>query len=784
MPPSQAIHIIGCGAVTAVGASAPVAMAAVQAGLSRMRLVPEDADPDDDDVVTNVSHITTLSTEEPAARSRELLRLAIEEAMFPLLGRAPGPLGAWTVGPPMLDARQVVTQVAAERHRIVPVVVEAVGDHGSAALCAVEMAARKLIAGEIELALIAGFDVRTGEKAVAKATAEGRTIGPGRSWGYVPGEASAAILLANNRGLQRLAVPSQSTLVAVSSASEPNPPGTATPCLGRGVTEAVRKVLAVLPPNERVARVLCDLNGERGRTDEWGFTLPRVTSRLVDAGAFLAPATAWGDCGSPNGLLLLALAIAINERDSGGDAHTLVWTSSNGRERAAALVRAVPPFARRDSEGGGLSREPLPVSPVWAEKLDREILTEMADECCFRYQQRDFQLSKLDNEEIPEDWRHIERTEECTDNLALGLSECGPLARKIVQSAVPSNGPGAVYTAIRTVLEAGNHRQAIAIAAEQVASDSNMEKPALQAFQHALRSTERRDDIASDLFSAGPALAWLALEFAVSTARPVPVAKLHALTGGMSQDRVLNFVSALGRSGDPNARAYLSRWYNSPHPMVRREAALADILIGHAAAGVRVLRDVQHDDAVLLPAALVVDVRRAPQLLARAKVAKGPEPTDPILAMAVAGDHAAVPWLLERLQDETTAAIAACALKILLGATLLETYDAPDEDSSAPPRKAQRASRNRADWTHVAERVLAGHPKSLRLRGGAPATAATTLALLKRPHLPLIARRYLGYELAVRWNVSPIFDPTATMRVQRVFIGEMAARPFHDDVVL
>jgi 3-oxoacyl-[acyl-carrier-protein] synthase-1 len=717
MPPTQAVHIIGCGAVTAVGTRSAVSMAAVQAGLSRMRLVPEDADPDDDDVVTNVSHITTLSTEEPAARARELLRLAIEEAMSPLLGRAPGPLGAWTVGPPLLDARQVATQVAAEKHRIVPVAVEAAGDQGSAALCAVERAARKLIAGEIELALISGFDVRTGEKAVAKATAEGRTIGPGRSWGYVPGEASAAILLANDRGLQRLAVPSQSTLVAVSSASEPNPPGTATPCLGRGITDAVRKVLALLPINERVARVLCDLNGDRGRTDEWGFTLPRVAGRLADPGAFLAPAMAWGDCGSPNGLLLLALAVALNRRDGGGASHTLVWTSSDGNERAAALVRAEPPSARKNSEIGGLSQDAPPVSPAWAEELDRGILTEMAEECCFRYQQRGFQLSKPDNEEVRKDWRHIERTEECTDNLALGLSECGPLAQRIAQSAVPSNGPGAVYTAIRTVLEAGNHRQAIAIAAEHVASDSSMEEPALQAFQHALRSSLRRDDIASDLFSAGPALAWLALEFAVSMGRPVPVAKLHELAGGVSQDRVLNFVTALGRSGDPNASAYLSRWCNSPDPLVRREAALADILIGRAAAGVRVLQNVQHDDAVLLPAALVVDLHRAPQLLARAKAAKGPEPADPILAMAVAGDHAAIPWLLERLQDETTAAIAACALELLLGATLLEIYDAPDEDGLAPPQKAQRVSRNRADWAHVATCRALEHLCHLRSNG-------------------------------------------------------------------
>jgi hypothetical protein len=648
-------------------------------------------------------------------------------------------------------------------------------------LFAVERAARRLLAGEIELALVAGFGVRTDEMAVAKAAAEGRAIGPGRSWGYVPGDAAAAILLASERGLQRLALPSQSTLVAVASAGEPNPPGAAMPCVGRGVTEAVRKVLAVLPGSGRVARVICDLNGERARTDEWGFTLPRVAGQLSDPGAFLAPANTWGDCGAANGLLLLVLAVAINRREGATGSHSLIWTSSDGRERAAALVRTASPSVGKRPEGTKRTQDASLVSPPWAEELDRGILSEMAEECCFRYEQRGSQLVELDNGEAAADWRGIERTEECADNLALGLGECGPLAGEIVQSTASSGSPGTVYTAVRTFLEAGERRQAIRIAVQQIAANSSLEGAVLEAFQQAIRSADRPEDMVEELFAAGPVLSWLALGVAVSMEVRVPVAKLHELAKNVSPERVLFFVSALGRSGDPNARVILSRWYNSPDPGIRRETALAEILLGPTDAKMRILQNVPRDDAVLLPAALVVDPRQTPPLLARAKVAKGP---DPILAMAIAGDHAAVPWLLERIQDEGTAGMAACALEILLGASLFEVYDLPDEDSSAAPRRARRASRNRADWAAVATQVLAHHPRDLRLRAGAPATATATIALLNRPHLPLIARRYLGCELGVRWQILPIFNPTALVRAQRerLSVAERAARPGSQNV--
>jgi len=64
------------------------------------------------------------------------------------------------------------------------------------------------------------------------------------------------------------------------------------------------------------------------------------------------------------------------------------------------------------------------------------------------------------------------------------------------------------------------------------------------------------------------------------------------------------------------------------------------------------------------------------------------------------------------------------------------------------------------------------------LRAGGPATAAATVSLLVRPHLPVLARRYLAHELAVRYGVRRPFDPLETWSTQRVWIfaAERAAQ--------
>src|SRR5581483_6062221 len=144
----------------------------------------------------------------------------------------------------------------------------------------------------------------------------------------------------------------------------------------------------------------------------------------------------------------------------------------------------------------------------------------------------------------------------------------------------------------------------------------------------------------------------------------------------------------------------------------------------------------------------------------------------------------AVPWLLDRLSDRDASkeavAMTVTALELLIGAAPTEPHEVPDpDDETAPPMKIRRIARTRAAWAAVADPVIARHRgTATRLRAGVPATAAATVSLLVRPHLPTVARRYLAHELAVRHGVRRPFDPLETWSTQRlwIFAAESAAQ--------
>ncbi len=791
MTQARTIHILGLGAVTSVGATAAVAMAAAQAELSRMMLVPDD----DAENATNVARIAALSLGSPAARAQEFLRLAAAQALAPAIGITARTLGGWSAGPPLFDASVLVSKVAATRLRGVSARMETVGGHGSSALLALQKAVSTLAQDGVDLALVTAVDVRTDEAAVAAAVKAGRAIGPSRQFGYVPGEGAAAVLLATEPWAQRSGLRSLGTVSAVALGQEPNPWGSAQPCVGRGLTDAVRGALSMVPPEQKVARVVCDLNGERHRADEWGFTACRVAGRLRDPSAFVAPTIAWGDCGAANGLLLLALATAMAAREATAGAYSLIWTSSDGPERAAAILRSADPApgAYRDavaSRAQGAAGQSAPVQsapaqsaalqaapPRWARALDGEILACMIDELRFRFEQREYLLSEIDlGDEPPPDYAGVERVEDGMAALATGLAESGAQALQMSEEAANPQSPGTVYTAARVLLEAGEARRAVALAKTQIAANAAVEPTVVQAFAHTLsafvharRPASATEDWWKLLWESGDPLAWVTLELAGLSGVSAGAVPWRALARALPPERAPTFLTALGRIGVPEFAPALARYEAAPNPRVRREAALAEVLLTGAAARPSLLARARTDADVLLPLSLVVDAAHADPLLTIAKAAKSKEAC---LAVAIGGDAAAVPWLLDWLADNpATAKQAAAALEILLGRSCFEEHEVPDLIPDAPPRKVRRVCARRAAWEPIAKRVLGVHPKHLRLCAGRPATLASIATLLGRPHLPPLARRYLGLELVVRWGAPRAFDASLPIQAQRRWLA-------------
>lgn len=156
-------------------------------------------------------------------------------------------------------------------------------------------------------------------------------------YGFCPGEAAGFVLLttlavARAHGLSPLL-----EVVCASIAREENRIKTETVVLGEGLGAAFR-ILFQDAPIDKVDRIICDMNGERYRGNEYGFAVLRNPGRFKDAADFETPADCWGDVGAASGPLFVSLVTEADARGYQSGALSLIWTSSENGARAAVLL--------------------------------------------------------------------------------------------------------------------------------------------------------------------------------------------------------------------------------------------------------------------------------------------------------------------------------------------------------------------------------------------------------------------------------------------------------------
>jgi len=114
-------------------------------------------------------------------------------------------------------------------------------------------------------------------------------------------------------------------------------------CLGEGLTATVQDVMSGLHlPSETINAVICDINGERYRGEEWGFVCLQLSQYFDDPTAYLSPADCWGDMGAASGPLFAMLACQAAARGYANGPRTLLWASSEGGLRGAAVLGSEP----------------------------------------------------------------------------------------------------------------------------------------------------------------------------------------------------------------------------------------------------------------------------------------------------------------------------------------------------------------------------------------------------------------------------------------------------------
>ena len=340
-----AVHVVGLGARTPLGATALSTAAAVRAGISRQREHPSFVDSLGEPF--NVASVPYLPTDLPLVdRLFELTLETLVDAMRPLGGVAdwdaleiplfmglPGP-GA---GRPPNLALELVSRLP-DRIGDLPAIsrVDVIAAGHAAGLMALEKAWRLLCDGVLELCLVGGVESYLDADVIRGLDDRGRVLSERSPFGFCPGEGAGFVLLASSSEASRLR--SLGRVISVATRREENLVGTDTVCTGEGLSAAWKAALEPLSHGVRVSRAICDLNGEPYRADEIGFALSRTAHRLEDPSGFLVPAECWGDMGAASGPLFVALALAEGLRGHAEGPLTLLSTSSDGGERCAALL--------------------------------------------------------------------------------------------------------------------------------------------------------------------------------------------------------------------------------------------------------------------------------------------------------------------------------------------------------------------------------------------------------------------------------------------------------------
>ena len=212
--------------------------------------------------------------------------------------------------------------------------------HAGGLVC-MEQALSMIDSGKSQLCLVGGVDSYLERETLEWLDSADQLHSESTIWGLCPSEGAGFCLLSSQDVADRLGLTTSSKLIAAGSALEANRIHTDTVCIGEGLSEAFQKTLAQLPSeSSQVDHTICDMTGDPYRGNEYGFAMLRSTGRFTDESDFDAPADCWGDVGAASGPLFAILASFAALKGYAPGPLTFLWASSDGGQRAAALLQA------------------------------------------------------------------------------------------------------------------------------------------------------------------------------------------------------------------------------------------------------------------------------------------------------------------------------------------------------------------------------------------------------------------------------------------------------------
>jgi 3-oxoacyl-[acyl-carrier-protein] synthase-1 len=338
---SQAVYIVGVGACSSVGDSAPMTAAAVRAGINRFHEHPFWVDRFGQPAVVAASSYLPLDRM-GSGRYLALASPALKEALSPLRDILPArqTLPLLLGLPPPLPGTPISLVEALKAHfkqSVSSILLEAIPCGHSAGVVALVEALHRLRAGE-EFCIIGGIDTYLQPERLEWLDKTGKLKSPINRWGFIPGEAAGFCVLASSKAVRHYRLEPLGTVISAAISKEAHQETSGALFTGQALTLAMKEALSALPTGARIHNLVGDLNGERNRVDDYGFTALRLAQHFIAPSSIHTAADCWGDIGAASAPLFLGLTTMWGMRGHGRGPLALLWTSSDDGTRGAAVV--------------------------------------------------------------------------------------------------------------------------------------------------------------------------------------------------------------------------------------------------------------------------------------------------------------------------------------------------------------------------------------------------------------------------------------------------------------
>lgn len=345
---SEAISIVSTACRCAVGLLPETAAAAVRAGIVRIGDHPYMVDQAGEPLRAAVEP-TLAEDAHGTARLVELARRTLPQllARTPVLASAQGPVTVLLAVPEPrpgfgpADEAQLLAAIKAVRPGL-DVQTAARGHAG--ALHALLVGQLLLERKHAQLVIVGGVESYFHGDTVDWLVEHRQLQAGDTRSGFFPGEAAGFAVLMGESLRRACRMPALAVLRGGHSEHETALIKTDAVNQAKALTAAIRGATGQLRAGELCDRILCDINGERYRTDEWSTTLLRIPGLLRHGAGrpadYESPSRSWGDVGAASGILLGVLAIAAWQRGHAAGERALLFAGSEQGLRSAVVLQA------------------------------------------------------------------------------------------------------------------------------------------------------------------------------------------------------------------------------------------------------------------------------------------------------------------------------------------------------------------------------------------------------------------------------------------------------------